>query len=232
MLKIAPRGDSTALAMWEVIFSLPETLENVLKELFIQLQDPQNTFFCTYSDQTSLLSLALLASRNLEDEVFEPMYKVERFLRSSNAGMLSLVLTGLVTLSERADMARKMQVLLPDMTEVLQGGNKDIKRKALVVFQNVMGRLRKEEASPIAVQLVEKLLPLFDHEFSQLRELSISLFGNLMKAVVGKNKSQVKVPVRMGLLPLFFHMSDQVQSVAKVQISKLSRDAGKRPPDV
>ncbi len=45
--------------MWEVIFSLPETLENVLKELFIQLQDPQNTFFCTYSDQTSLLSLAV-----------------------------------------------------------------------------------------------------------------------------------------------------------------------------
>jgi len=33
----------------------------------------------------------------------------------------------------------------------------------------------------------------------------------------------------MGLLPLFFRMSDQTQSVAKVQLSKLSSGAGKRP---
>ncbi|MCQ4179625.1 hypothetical protein FK518_29215 [Klebsiella pneumoniae] len=69
-------------------------------------------------------------------------------------------------------------------------------------------------------------------EFSQLRELSISLFGKLMQIVLRKNRRQMKRTARMGLLPLFFHMSDQVQSVAKVQISKLSRDAGKRPPDV
>lgn len=68
-------------------------------------------------------------------------------------------------------------------------------------------------------------------ELSQLREMSISLFRDLMKVLVGNNKRKTKNRVRLGLLPLFFHMSDQTQSVAKVQISKLSSDAGKRPLD-
>jgi len=58
--------------------------------------------------------------------------------------------------------ARKMQVLLPDLMEVLQKGNEHIKTKALVVTQNIKGRLKKREASSVAVQLAEKLLPLFD----------------------------------------------------------------------
>ena len=58
--------------------------------------------------------------------------------------------------------ARKMQVLLSDLMEVLQKGDEHIKTKALVVIQNIMGRLKKREASSVAVQLAEKLLPLFD----------------------------------------------------------------------
>jgi len=46
--------------------------------------------------------------------------------------------------------------------ELLQNENEDIKMKALVVIQKLMGHLEKAEASPIAVQLAEKLLPLFD----------------------------------------------------------------------
>jgi len=58
--------------------------------------------------------------------------------------------------------ARKMQILLPDLIEVLQKGEEHIKTKALVVIQNTMNGLKKTEASPLAVQLAEKLLPLFD----------------------------------------------------------------------
>ncbi|KFP63113.1 Maestro heat-like repeat-containing protein family member 7, partial [Cariama cristata] len=216
LLKIAPRGDSTGMAMWEVMFSTPQTLEKVLKELFIRLQDRQNRLFYTYREDTCILRLALLACSDLEDEDFAPMYKVWRFLRHPSLVMLSLVLRGLVTLSERAEMARKMQVFLPDMMEILQDSNEDTKMKALVVFRNVMGHLKKKEASPIAVQLVDKLLPLFAEGFSLLRECSISLFRDLMKkTVMGNNKRQMKNKVRMGLLPLFFRMSDQIQSVAK-----------------
>lgn len=55
-----------------------------------------------------------------------------------------------------------MLVLLPDIMETQQNANTENKMKALRVFRNVMGHMKREEASPIALQLVEKLLPLFD----------------------------------------------------------------------
>ncbi|KAF1475836.1 hypothetical protein FQV18_0016886, partial [Eudyptula minor novaehollandiae] len=111
--------------------------------------------------------------------------------------------------------ARKIQVLLPHITEVLHDGNRGIKMKALVVFRNVMRHLKRKEASPIAVQLVEELLPLLDDESSQMRELSISLFRDVVETVVGKDKRRMKKKVRRSLLPLFFHMHDETDSVAK-----------------
>ncbi|KFR16232.1 hypothetical protein N306_02054, partial [Opisthocomus hoazin] len=109
----------------------------------------------------------------------------------------------------------KMQVFLPDLMELLQNENEDIKMKALVVMQKLMGHLEKAEASPIAVQLAEKLLPLFDEELSQLRELSISLCRDMVSTVVGNSKRQMRKNMQMGLLPLLFHMSDETQSMAK-----------------
>lgn len=64
-------------------------------------------------------------------------------------------------------------------------------------------------------------------ESSQLQELSICLFKGMMQMVVGNDKQQMKKIVRRSLLPLFFRMSDQTESVAKVQTSDLSSDAGK-----
>ena len=65
-------------------------------------------------------------------------------------------------------------------------------------------------------------------ELSQLRELSISLCRDLMSTVVGNSKRQMKKNMQVGLLLLLCHMSDQTQSVAKVQLSKLSSGAGKK----
>ncbi|KAK2513032.1 hypothetical protein Q9966_016241 [Columba livia] len=171
LLTIAPPGDSTALALWEVMFSVPQTLQSVLKELLIQLQDQHYRVLYTHWVDTAILRLA----------------------------------------------ARKMKVMLPDLMWVLQYSNKAIKIKALVVFRNVMAQLEREKASPTAVQLAGFLLPLFDDELSQLREISISLFRDLMKMVVRNDKREMKNTVRRGLLPLFFRMSDQVQSVAKLE---------------
>ncbi|KAK2519482.1 hypothetical protein Q9966_013887 [Columba livia] len=216
LLTIAPPGDRTALALWEVMFSVPQTLQNVLKELHIQLQDRHRRILYTHRDDASILRLAMLASSDLQDEAFAPMYQVSRFLRQRRPTLLSLLLRGMMTLSERHEMARKMEVMLPDLLWVLQYGNKAIKIKALVVFRNVMAQLERKEATPMAVLLAEFLPPFFDDELSQLREMSISLFRDLMKVLVGNNKRKTKNRVRLGLLPLFFHMSDQTQSVAKV----------------
>jgi len=56
-----------------------------------------------------------------------------------------------------------MQVLLEDVMGTLQHDSEDIQMKALLVFRNALGRITREEASPIALQLVEKLLPLFNN---------------------------------------------------------------------
>ncbi|KAM6044715.1 maestro heat-like repeat-containing protein family member 7 [Theristicus caerulescens] len=96
-----------------------------------------------------------------------------------------------------------------------ENGNTDNKMKALFVFRNVLGHMSREKASLTALQLVEKLLPLFDDESRQLRELSICLFRDVLQMVVGKDKKQMEENVRRSLLPLFFRMSDQSGSVAK-----------------
>ncbi|XP_030316570.1 uncharacterized protein LOC115599231 [Calypte anna] len=117
---------------------------------------------------------------------------------------------------------RKMKVLLPDLLEVLEQGNEHVQLKALRVCRNVLRELRREEVIPMAVELLDKLLPLFDNElFSELREISISLFTELLKKVAGKCKRQMKKRVRRGLLPLFFHMSDDTRSVAEASSQAL-----------
>jgi len=66
-------------------------------------------------------------------------------------------------------------------------------------------------------------------ESSQLRELSLSLFRVVLQSVVGIEQKVMKSTVWSLLIPLFFHMSDQVDSVAQVQISKLSVMQGRDP---
>ena len=57
--------------------------------------------------------------------------------------------------------ARKMRVVLPEIMATLQDASTDIKMKALFVLQNIMGCVKRKEASSIALQHAEELLPLF-----------------------------------------------------------------------
>lgn len=56
-----------------------------------------------------------------------------------------------------------MRVVLPEIMATLQDASADIKMKALFVIQNIMGSVKRKEASSIAVQHAEELLPLFDN---------------------------------------------------------------------
>ncbi|XP_064901348.1 uncharacterized protein LOC135577248 [Columba livia] len=249
LLQVAPGGDSTALALWEAMFSVPQTVRNILKELLSQLWDLKSRLFCTHLEDYCLVRLAvsyrkkpplpcawaalgtrsptssagrsllpcfqMLASRDLGDRAFAATYLDFRFLKEERPAMLSLVLRAIMTLSERDEMARKMKVILPDLMRVLLFGYKAATTKALLVFRTIMAQLERREASHIAVQMAEFLLPLLDDELSQLRESSISLFRDLMMMAVGNDKREMKNMVRLGLLPLFFRLSDQTQSVAK-----------------
>ncbi|XP_068058226.1 uncharacterized protein [Anomalospiza imberbis] len=132
----------------------------------------------------------------------------------------SLLVGGLHMLSEKRDMARKMQVLLPDVMKILQAGIADLKIKSLMFFKNMMGKtttfqnLEETVGSPITGQLMENLLLFFDSECRQLRELSICIFGYQLESVVGSNKRRNSY-IRSVLIPLLFRMSDQSPGAAK-----------------
>ncbi|KAM6184409.1 uncharacterized protein WM294_017128 [Sarcoramphus papa] len=164
LLKCSPPVDSAALAMWEVMFSRLQPLEKVLRELRIELRNQRmRRLFSTVLEDTCILQLTLLAASDVRAKEFAATYNLWRSLRHQSLEMLSLVLQGLVTLSQRPETARKMRVLLEDIVETLESGNEDIQMKALLVFRNMLGHMRRQEASPIALQLAEKLLPLFNH---------------------------------------------------------------------
>nr|XP_047912277.1 maestro heat-like repeat-containing protein family member 7 isoform X6 [Anser cygnoides] len=141
--------------------------------------------------------------------------KLLLLLSLDNLPILWLVLRALVMLSERSEMVRVVQLLLPEVMETLQYDNTHITEKALTVFENVIGHLEKREASPIALALAERLLPLFNNVSSEVRERSMLLFQDLMESVVWWKKGAMKTTVRRALIPLLFRMSDETQSVAK-----------------
>ncbi|XP_068779223.1 maestro heat-like repeat-containing protein family member 7 [Struthio camelus] len=147
-----------------------------------------------------------------------------RYLSSQWLEMRRLVLRGLITLSERPETVPKMQSLLPDIMQQLQDAHRDINVKTLVVLRNVLCSMDGQAAKHIAVQLAEELLPCFDDDASQVRELSILLFQDLLEIVAGKSNRRMKQQVQRSLLPLFFRMSDQIWSVAQVWISSLEGD--------
>ncbi|KGL89229.1 Maestro heat-like repeat-containing protein family member 7, partial [Charadrius vociferus] len=211
LLKISPTGDSAGMAIWKVMLSIPQALEKILKELLSRLQAVKsNSLVPLDTEEACITHLALMASIEFQAEEFGDAYQ-----RHASLVLVCLLLRRLITLSERRATARKMQVLLPHIVEFLEDGHTDIKMNVLVIFRNMMSHLEREEASPIAVQLVEEVLPLFEAESSRLRELSISLFRDLVETLVKKDKRMMKKKVQRGLLPLFFHTHDGTESVAK-----------------
>ncbi|XP_035170190.1 uncharacterized protein LOC118159728 isoform X3 [Oxyura jamaicensis] len=156
----------------------------------------------------------MLAQNNIPEEEFGNPLHLRSYLRHPSPAMRLTVLRGLSAVSESPEKARKIQVLLPDILEALQDTNTDVVLKALLVLRNVMAHVESREASCVAPQLAEKLLPLFDHESSLVREHSISLFQALTEDLLSQRK-EMKRAVHSSLLPLYFRMRDQSESVAK-----------------
>ncbi|CAM9147440.1 unnamed protein product, partial [Bubo scandiacus] len=216
LLVISPTCDSAAMAMWEVMISVPWALWRVVSELLGVLRDWRlRRVFSSAVEDACIYPLALLVSAVIDDKQFAALYKTQRYLRRPSPVMLSLVLAGLTTLSKTPETARKMPVLLPDIMENLPAANSDIRMKALMLFINVIPHMKREEAKLITLRLAEKLLLLFDDESSRVRELSIRLFKDVMKTAVGRNTKKMVKKVQGAVLPLFFHTNEKIESVAK-----------------
>ncbi|XP_040399786.1 uncharacterized protein LOC121063424 isoform X3 [Cygnus olor] len=159
-----PTLDSTTLDIWKATLSLPMNSEKSLQELQNVLQDKR---VCSFFEVNTVdLSTVHLAMMRPKDQILVDLCDPERLqvcLRLQSLPMLWLVLRALTMLSERPKMGRTLLVLLPDVMNTLQYDNTHITVKALTVFKNVIGYLEKREASPIALALAERLLPLFNN---------------------------------------------------------------------
>ncbi|XP_068523910.1 maestro heat-like repeat-containing protein family member 7 [Anas acuta] len=136
-------------------------------------------------------------------------------LRSQSSVLRRMAVTSLVTLSTRPKLAVTLQDLLPEVMQQLQDANSDISMQAMTVLRNTLRLADGQVAGPIALQLPDRLLPLFDNESSCMRELSILLCKDAMEVAEGTHKMEMKKQVHRTVLPLFFHLHDQNQHVAE-----------------
>ncbi|XP_068521699.1 maestro heat-like repeat-containing protein family member 6 isoform X2 [Anas acuta] len=212
-----PPLDSTTLDMWKVMLSFPMTSEKILEELQNVLEDKRVCRSLQAQPvHTSLLKFAMMhPTEHVLSNLRDPK-KLLTLLSLNSLPILWLVLRALVMLSETSQMVTDVQVLLPEVMETLQYENTHINMKALTIFKNVIRHLEKKEASPIALTLAGRLLPLFNDVSSEVRECSMLLFKDLMESVLWWKKGEMKKTVHRAIIPLLFRMSDNTESVAKV----------------
>ncbi|XP_077645986.1 uncharacterized protein LOC110483345 [Lonchura striata] len=205
---------SQQIHLWKVMFSVRQTLEKVLKELEVHILDCRSNVF-TQQQKNCLSFLSMLTFDDVLASKVCPLYQNLSLLSNPKMEMIPLVLRALETLSENAETAKKMKGLLPEMVKFLGYLSWDVSVMALDAFHNVLGQLKKKEASSVAVKVVQRLWWLFDSKEPCVRERSISLFGELLGKTAWRDRRAMRRNSWEALVQLVLHMSDQVPSVAK-----------------
>ncbi|XP_068034587.1 maestro heat-like repeat-containing protein family member 7 [Anomalospiza imberbis] len=141
---------------------------------------------------------------------------LSRHLRSECRERRRLALRALLVLIDDPLMSEKMWSLTESLVELLWDADGEIVSMTVRLLSFIFWDKAMLMPSPIALQLVEALLPLFDHDNSHVQLLSILLFQTLMSLPLEKEEKALKTHVRQSLLPLFFHCHDENQHVAQV----------------
>ncbi|CAM5130223.1 unnamed protein product [Natator depressus] len=110
----------------------------------------------------------------------------------------------------------KLQRQLPVVVERLHEAHRDIISNAIAVLRDILAGMDRQSASPMAVQVAEKLLPFFHDESSKLRVLSIALFKHLLELVRGPSRRKMKEHVIRSLVPLLLLLHDERPNVSQV----------------
>ncbi|CAM5122854.1 unnamed protein product [Natator depressus] len=110
----------------------------------------------------------------------------------------------------------KLQRQLPVIVERLHKADRDIISNAITVLRDILAGMDRQSASPVAVQVAEKLLPFFHDESSKLRVLSIALFKHLLELVRGPSRRKMKELVLRSLVPLLLLLHDERPNVSQV----------------
>ncbi|XP_053860562.1 maestro heat-like repeat family member 5 [Vidua macroura] len=140
---------------------------------------------------------------------------LSRHLRSECRDRRCLALRALLKLIDDPSMREKMWSLTESLVELLRDADGEIVSMTVMLLSFIFWDKDTLIASPIALQLVEALLPLFDHDNSQVQLLSILLFQALLSLPLEKDEKAQKTHVHQSLLPLFFHCHDENRRVAE-----------------
>ncbi|XP_030825651.1 uncharacterized protein LOC115916079, partial [Camarhynchus parvulus] len=138
-----------------------------------------------------------------------------RYLQSECRERRRLALRALLELIDDPSMAERMCSLTESLMRLLWDKDAEIAGMTLITLSFIF--LHKSQmlmSTPTALQLAEALLPLFDHDNSQVQLLSINLFRDMMEYLEEREKP-LESPVQQSLLPLFFHCHDENQPVAE-----------------
>ncbi|XP_053857679.1 uncharacterized protein LOC128820871 [Vidua macroura] len=140
---------------------------------------------------------------------------LSRHLHSKCRDRRRLALRALLKLIDNPSMSEKMGSLTESLVELLCDADGEIVSMTVMLLSFISRDKDMLIGSSIALQLVEALLPLFDHDNSQVQLLSILLFQTLVSLPLQKDKKALKTHARQSLLPLFFHCHDEDGRVAQ-----------------
>ncbi|XP_054033841.1 uncharacterized protein LOC128899358 [Dryobates pubescens] len=188
----------------------------------------RSTFFCQLAEILSgkdpscemiamVFFIETVECSDCEEELQRALKILAMYLQSQCLGMPSLVLRAILRLTQRPDTARKTLVLLPLVLERLRDDDGASSAAALPVLAAMLRLLEGRRLNLAALELADKLWPLFGNESDTVRELSIRLFRDAMRLVARQGKEKMKKVVCNSLLPLLFHLHDESKSVAQHQ---------------
>ncbi|CAM5134244.1 unnamed protein product, partial [Natator depressus] len=190
--------DSVAVEMWRVLISHPKTAGKVLRELLnTQQERPLHPHHDVSQQEAGIAPLTVSSSP------------------CSKGRSAVFPLHGL--------RVGKIQRQQPVVVERLHKADRGVISNAITVLRDILAGMNRQSASPVAVQVAEKLLPFFHDESSKLRVLSIALFKHLLELVREPNRKKMKELVLRSLVPLLLLLHDERPNVSQVCWDALSR---------
>ncbi|XP_074978773.1 maestro heat-like repeat-containing protein family member 7 [Caretta caretta] len=153
--------------------------------------------------------------RELLDRLQERPLRQHHDVSQREAGVAPLAVSSSPCSKGRSAVG-KLQHLLPDFVEQLHEADRDVISNAITVLKDILTGMDRQSASPVAVQVAEKLLPFFHDESSKLRVLSITLFKHLLEFVRGPSRRKMKEHVLRSLVPLLLLLHDERPNVSQV----------------
>ncbi|CAM5122572.1 unnamed protein product [Natator depressus] len=215
--------DSVAVEMWRVLTSHPKTAGKVLRELLNTLQErPLHLHHDVSQQEVGVAPLAISSSPCSKGRsAVTPCTPSSRgSVCRGGRRCFGNGLLGHRRVFRKAappfTQIGKLQRQLPVVVERLHEADRDIISNAITVLRDILAGMDRQSASPVAVQVAEKLLPFFHDESSKLRVLSIALFKHLLELVRGPSRRKMKEHVLRSLVPLLLLLHDERPNVSQV----------------